>query len=55
MLKHLAEQTGLTYTREKRPIRILFVERPKQTIRMSSDPAECSPDVGRNPRSSIVT
>jgi hypothetical protein len=27
VLKHLEEQTGLTFTREKRPIRILFVER----------------------------
>jgi hypothetical protein len=26
MLKHLQEQTGLTFTRETRPIRILFVE-----------------------------
>jgi hypothetical protein len=29
VLKHLQEQTGLTFTREKRPMRILFVERPK--------------------------
>ncbi len=28
VLKHLQEQTGLTFTREKRPMRILFVERP---------------------------
>ena len=27
VLKHLEEQTGLTFAREKRPIRILFVER----------------------------
>jgi Protein of unknown function (DUF3738) len=27
VLKHLAEQTGLTFTREKRSIRILFVQR----------------------------
>jgi hypothetical protein len=29
VLQHLHEQTGLTYTRERRPIRILFVERAK--------------------------
>jgi hypothetical protein len=29
VLKHLQEQTGLTFTREKRPMRILFVERPR--------------------------
>jgi hypothetical protein len=27
VLKHLRDQTGLTFAREKRPIRILFVER----------------------------
>ena len=27
VLKHLAEQTGLAFAREKRPIKILFVER----------------------------
>jgi hypothetical protein len=27
VLKHLEEQTGLTFTREKRSIRILFVQR----------------------------
>lgn len=31
VLKHLQEQTGLTFTREKRPMRILFVERSKST------------------------
>jgi hypothetical protein len=31
VLKHLQEQTGLTFTREKRPMRILFVERPKSS------------------------
>ena len=29
VLEHLHEQTGLTFTREKKTIRILFVERPK--------------------------
>jgi hypothetical protein len=29
VLRHLQEQTGLTYTRERKTIRILFVERPK--------------------------
>lgn len=29
VLKHLKEQTGLSYTRERKKIRILFVERPK--------------------------
>ena len=29
VLQHLHEQTGLTFTREKKPIRVLFVERPK--------------------------
>ena len=29
VLEHLHEQTGLTFTREIKPIRILFVERPK--------------------------
>jgi hypothetical protein len=29
VLRHLTEQTGLTFTRERRPIRILFIERPK--------------------------
>lgn len=29
VLKHLQEQTGLTYSRERKTIRILFVERPK--------------------------
>jgi hypothetical protein len=29
VLEHLQEQTGLTFTREKKPIRVLFVERPK--------------------------
>jgi hypothetical protein len=29
VLKHLQEQTGLTFTREKRPARILFVEQAK--------------------------
>ncbi len=29
VLKHLHEQTGLTFTREMKSIRILFVERPK--------------------------
>lgn len=27
VLKHLEEQTGLTFTRERRPIRVLFIER----------------------------
>src|SRR5262249_24222348 len=27
VLQHLREQTGLTFTRERRPIRILFIER----------------------------
>jgi hypothetical protein len=31
VLEHLQEQTGLTFTRERRSIRILFVERPKST------------------------
>jgi hypothetical protein len=31
VLKHLEEQSGLTFTRERRPIRILFVERPEST------------------------
>jgi hypothetical protein len=30
LLKHLEEQTGLTFTREKRPVRVLFVERPAE-------------------------
>ena len=29
VLKHLSEQTGLTFTREMKPIRILFIERAK--------------------------
>jgi hypothetical protein len=29
VLQHLHEQTGLTFTRERRPIRILFIERAK--------------------------
>jgi hypothetical protein len=29
VLQHLHEQTGLTFTREKKAIRALFVERPK--------------------------
>ncbi len=29
VLKHLHEQTGLTFTREKKPVRILFVERAR--------------------------
>jgi hypothetical protein len=29
VLDHLQQQTGLAFTREKRPIRVLFVERPK--------------------------
>jgi hypothetical protein len=29
VLQHLHEQTGLMFTREKKPIRVLFVERPK--------------------------
>jgi len=29
VLKHLQEQTGLTFTREKKPIRVLFIERAK--------------------------
>ena len=29
VLKHLHEQTELTFTREMKPIRILFVERPE--------------------------
>jgi hypothetical protein len=29
VLRHLQEQTGLTFTRERRPIRILFIERAK--------------------------
>ena len=29
VLYHLQQQTGLTFTREKKPIRVLFVERPK--------------------------
>ena len=29
VLYHLQQQTGLSFTREKRPIRVLFVERPK--------------------------
>jgi hypothetical protein len=31
VLEHLQGQTGLTFTRERRSIRILFVERPKST------------------------
>jgi Protein of unknown function (DUF3738) len=31
VLKHLQEQTGLTFTREKRPIQILFVERAMES------------------------
>ncbi len=30
VLKHLEEQTGFTFTREKKPIRVLFVEWPKR-------------------------
>ena len=30
VLQNLEEQTGLTLTREKKPIRVLFVERPKK-------------------------
>jgi len=30
VLKHLQEQTGLTFTRETKPIRVLFIERPKR-------------------------
>jgi hypothetical protein len=29
VLRHLQEQTGLTFTRERRPIRILFIERAR--------------------------
>jgi hypothetical protein len=29
VLYHLQQQTGLSFTREKRPIRVLYVERPK--------------------------
>jgi len=29
VLQHLQEQTGLTFTREKKPIRVLFIERAK--------------------------
>ena len=29
VLQHLQEQTGLTFTRERKPIRILFIERAK--------------------------
>ena len=29
VLQHLHEQTGLTFTREKKPIRVLLFERPK--------------------------
>jgi len=29
VLKHLQEQTGLSFTREKKPIRVLFIERAK--------------------------
>ena len=29
VLQHLHEQTGLTFTRERKPIRILFIERSK--------------------------
>jgi Protein of unknown function (DUF3738) len=29
VLKHIQEQTGLTFGREKRPVRILFVEQPR--------------------------
>ena len=29
VLRHLQEQTGLTFTRDRRPIRILFIERAK--------------------------
>ena len=29
VLHHLQEQTGLTYTRERKPIRVLFIERAK--------------------------
>ncbi len=29
VLQHLADQTGLTFTRERKPIRVLFIERAK--------------------------
>ena len=29
VLQHLQEQTGLTFTRERKPIRVLFIERAK--------------------------
>jgi hypothetical protein len=29
VLQHLHEQTGLSFTRENKPVRILFVERAK--------------------------
>jgi hypothetical protein len=31
VLKHLQEQTGFVFTREKKPIRVLVIERPKRT------------------------
>jgi hypothetical protein len=29
VLQHLREQTGLTFTRERKPMRVLFIERAK--------------------------
>jgi hypothetical protein len=29
VLQHLQEQTGLTFARERKPIRILFIERAR--------------------------
>jgi hypothetical protein len=31
VLQHLQAQTGLTFTRERKPIRILFIERARST------------------------